>query len=95
MFGNFYKFIKNEEYNRSTAQGPQSSSKHSRQQSRGHSRNRSKDKGEPYAPKQTYNIEEHGYNKGGNLTNEEESEERNSEDKTSVQARKIITNPTT
>jgi hypothetical protein len=72
MFGNFYKFIKNEEYNRSTAKGPQ----HSRTGSKGkHSRNRSKDRGEPYAPKQTYDIEEHGYNRGTDIV-DDESERR-------------------
>lgn len=72
MFGNFYKFIKNEEYNRSTAQGPQ----HQRSKSNDrHSRNKSKD----YAPKQTYDIEEHGYNKSGQI--EDESEEQNSQEK--------------
>ena len=71
MFGNFYKFIKNEEYNRSTAQGPQSQ----------HKRQKSKGRGEPYAPKQTYDIEEHGYNKNGNFSNEEDSEEKQKQEK--------------
>ena len=55
MFGNFYSFIKNEDYNRNTAKGPQEKRKKSKERrERSRSNNR----------EQVYDIGEHGYSYG-------------------------------
>jgi hypothetical protein len=70
MFGNFYSFIKNEDYNRNTAKGPQEKRKKSKERrDRSRSNNR----------EQVYDIGEHGYSYGrkdDDLSKEEDSQDR-------------------
>ena len=68
MFGNFYKFIKNQEYSRSEAKKP-------REKSRSRSRsNNARKPTQPDSRPPTYDIEEHGYKQGGGYTEEESND---------------------
>ena len=67
MFGNFYSFIKNEDYNRSTAKGPQDKRKRSKER-----RDRSNHSGKNR--EQVYDIAENGYSYGRQDENSQDEE---------------------
>ena len=70
MFGSFYSFIKNEDYNRSTASAPQDKKKKKKERSK----SRNKDD-------QVYDLNENGYTYGRNDKGDQSNEEEESEDK--------------
>lgn len=73
MFGNFYKFIKNQEYNRSEAKKPREKS---RSRSRSNNARQPSDNPTRRPPDHrapAYDIEQHGYKQGQGVISEEES----------------------